>query len=412
MSTAGPKRDSDCLLWSAPGQPASVECPWWLLEEIHGVTQEGFRRLSRGGIEVGGVLFGWSSEESVRIHAWRPIPCEHVMGPALQLSNSDKQALEQLFEDAERDPQLKVLEPVGWFVSHPRQGLCLTESDIEIFDRFFPAGRQVTLVVHPQKMAPTRGVFFMRDNEGLLVRETPPTEFVLEGMRFLPSEPETPPEPRGANEQSAAAFPPAAAAPERMQRASPAFPSLETARPRHWLWASLAVLLAAGAYALTQQSDFLTRFLRLGDETLAMRVQDIGGHLRIEWNRENPSVRVAERGSLFVHDGRELPPFHLDHDMIARGSVTYARLTEDVLVRLVVHAKGRPPVQELARFVGPPVPKAEEPALPEARAAKEKLVAEAEQLREDLRKETLRARELERTVRRLQAQMPPETGNR
>jgi proteasome lid subunit RPN8/RPN11 len=381
-----------------------VECPWWLLEEIHGAVQEGFRRLNRGGIDVGGVLFGWPSDELIRIHAWRPIACEYAMGPSLQLSNADRQALEQLLEDAERDPLLKVLEPVGWFVSHPRHGLCLTETDVQLFDSFFPGNRQVTLVLHPQKMAPTRAAFFLRDEEGKIGRENPPRDFVVEGIAFPSAQPESPTRP-----VSPLAIADGAEMREAQENLTPpAFGEVATAKPRYWTWGALALVLTAAGYALVERPNLLPLTLRAEEETLGMRIQDVNGQLRIEWNRESAAARSAGRGTLFVHDGRNLPPIDLDHETIARGTVTYARLSEDVQVRLVIHRRGHPPVQELARFVGPPIPKAEDKDLAGSKAAKEKFLEESERLRQELRKESLRTRELERAVRRLETQIKAE----
>src|SRR5262245_21669753 len=110
--------DLDALLWTVANHAVTVECPWVLLEEINGIVQDGFRKLSRGGVEVGGILFGRHTGNTVRIMAWRPIECEHSRGPAFLLSNNDEHGLTQQLEAATRDPHLQVLEPVGCFVSH------------------------------------------------------------------------------------------------------------------------------------------------------------------------------------------------------------------------------------------------------------------------------------------------------
>src|SRR5258708_3694492 len=92
-------REVNALLWTAA--EISVECPWALLEEVHAAVQEGFKRLSKGGVEVGGILFGRRTDEIIRVLAWRPIPCEHARGPAFLLSNEDKQRLMGMMEAAE-----------------------------------------------------------------------------------------------------------------------------------------------------------------------------------------------------------------------------------------------------------------------------------------------------------------------
>ena len=79
----------------------------------------------------------------------RPIACEHARGPSFILSDKDRAALhEQLVRDKE-DPQLEGLISVGWFLSHTRSEIMLSEADQEIFSIFFPAPWEVTLVVRP-----------------------------------------------------------------------------------------------------------------------------------------------------------------------------------------------------------------------------------------------------------------------
>src|ERR1700752_2400277 len=156
VSASRHQREVDALLWAVPEHPLSVECPWLILEEINGAVQDGFRRLSRGGVEVGGVLFGRKTGNVVRVMAWRPMACEHSRGPAFLLSDSDKQKLIEQLEASGRDPRLQVLEPVGWFVSHTRAGLAMTEDDRQTFQRYFPEPWQITLVYNPGRHAQTR----------------------------------------------------------------------------------------------------------------------------------------------------------------------------------------------------------------------------------------------------------------
>jgi proteasome lid subunit RPN8/RPN11 len=183
VSASRHRKEVDALLWAVPEHPLSVECPWFILDEIHGSVQEGFRRLSRGGVEVGGVLFGRKTGNVVRILAWRPILCEHSRGPAFLLSNNDKQKLVEQLEAAGRDPHLQVLEPVGWFVSHTRAGLTMTEDDVETFQRYFPGSWHVTLVYNPGRQGPTRAGFFVRDSSGRVLSESTYREFAVTNVR-------------------------------------------------------------------------------------------------------------------------------------------------------------------------------------------------------------------------------------
>ena len=55
---------------------------------------------------------------------------------------------------------------VGWYVSHTRTEITLTESDQEIFSTFFAQPWQVTLVVRPSRGGNMRAGFFVREPDG------------------------------------------------------------------------------------------------------------------------------------------------------------------------------------------------------------------------------------------------------
>src|SRR5258708_6099150 len=90
--------------WNVPESPVTVEYSLVVIEEIRHEVAEGYQRLSRGGIEVGGVLYGTREGRVVKVTAMRPIACEHARGPAFLLSDKDRIALnEQLLQDKD-DP--------------------------------------------------------------------------------------------------------------------------------------------------------------------------------------------------------------------------------------------------------------------------------------------------------------------
>src|SRR5580700_7138006 len=135
--------------WSASQSPVTIEYSLVAIEEIRQEVSEGFQRLSRGGVEVGGILYGSRDGRTVRVTAIRPIACEHARGPAFQLSDTDREMLSEQLECEPEDPHLADLICVGWFVSHTRSGIALTDLDQEIFSKYFPAPWQVTLVIRP-----------------------------------------------------------------------------------------------------------------------------------------------------------------------------------------------------------------------------------------------------------------------
>ena len=89
----------------------------------------------------------------------RPVACEHASGSAFILSQNDRNGLAQLLHESHAEPELG-LHAIGWFVSHTREGVSLTESDLEIYNHFFPWSWQIALVIRPfLTVPPARGSF-------------------------------------------------------------------------------------------------------------------------------------------------------------------------------------------------------------------------------------------------------------
>src|SRR5580693_5923861 len=92
--------------WSVAESPVTIEYSLVVLEEIRQEVAEGFQKLSRGGVEVGGILYGSREGRMIRILAMRPIACEHARGPAFLLSDADKKLLDEQLSRGAEDPRL------------------------------------------------------------------------------------------------------------------------------------------------------------------------------------------------------------------------------------------------------------------------------------------------------------------
>jgi hypothetical protein len=101
-------RDSTFGSWSTSEIGLTIEYPLEVMEEIRAAVCDGLRRLAHGGLEVGGVLFGVRRDTSIRLLTWRPIFCEHALGPSFRLSPRDCAELVHLLEvDPERSVPVK-----------------------------------------------------------------------------------------------------------------------------------------------------------------------------------------------------------------------------------------------------------------------------------------------------------------
>src|SRR5260370_27146915 len=160
--TANPVPEPSTAQSTATASPP-IDCAPEVLEAVRAASVDGLMRLGRGGIEVGGLLFGQITPDAVHILAARALECEHRFGPSFVLSENDEALLRQSLDPERRDAETRDLELVGWYMSHCRRGYSLAESDIRVFDRYFAKPGCLTLIVMPEKLGPCRAGFFVRD---------------------------------------------------------------------------------------------------------------------------------------------------------------------------------------------------------------------------------------------------------
>ena len=158
---------TDFEVWHPAQSPLAIEYTKAVLDEVRDQGVAGYRRLSRGGVEVGGILFGIREAEKVRILATQPIACEYKSGPSFVLSDKDKSRLRDQLTQAASSENLKDFKVVGWYVSHPRGSVALSDRDLDVFNEFFPDVWNVTLVMKPDAKG-VRAGFFLREPHGAL----------------------------------------------------------------------------------------------------------------------------------------------------------------------------------------------------------------------------------------------------
>lgn len=162
---------TDYAVWTAPGTSFTVVYSIPLFHEIDFSVNEGYRRIPHGGLEIGGLLFGRADVNSIQIEAFRPIECEHSMGPSFVLSPRDVENLQEQSRKAAQDEELRDLQILGWFISHSRGELLVSDGEAALFDQFFPGSEQITVLIKPIKFQPTRFSFLLRDASGKLKRD-------------------------------------------------------------------------------------------------------------------------------------------------------------------------------------------------------------------------------------------------
>ncbi|MGA2185253.1 MAG: hypothetical protein ABSH47_19715 [Bryobacteraceae bacterium] len=405
--------------WSVPECPFTVEYRHGLMQELRAAVAYGQQAFTRGGMEVGGVLLGTRSAGGPSIRAWRPIACEHANGPALVLSGRDRDELKKFLDEAATLPDLAGIEPVGWFLSHTRSDISLRESDLNLYQEFFPAASDVALVLRPGRHGAARAGFFFRDPEGAVQSDHSLLEFNIEGeggwasipvdrTPAHPAEISAPPERR----RRGAASTPVDTASAFVQTTRGDVPELDpVATPpangesepvltgkRSWRWIALpvAALVAIGWLYLARN-----RAPEPAVTPIEMTVTDRGGQLVVEWDRSRPELQRVRAGEISVTDAGSRVSIALSAAEAQTGSFTWARKSGDVQVSLHFDGAGKP-LSASAHFLGvvPPHQKPEHDTAELDRLRKENV-----ELRGEVDRAKARADQAETAVRVLRERL-------
>src|SRR5580704_12094511 len=141
--------------WIAPQCPFRIEYSPRVLDDIRLAVVDAFFSLPRGGAEIGGILLGTHEPGRVAISGYLALDCEHSTGPSFTLSSNDEAQLSELLASSPG-------KVVGWYHSHTRSEIFLSEADMALHNRFFPEPWQVALVMKPHTFEPMRMGFFFR----------------------------------------------------------------------------------------------------------------------------------------------------------------------------------------------------------------------------------------------------------
>jgi hypothetical protein len=413
---------AEFVSWSAPEVACTIEYPIEVMEEIRAFACNELLRLSHGGAEVGGVMYGSQRAGAIRILTWRPIACEYSDGETLRLSHRDRMTLAVQLEVARGNPELKELRPVGWFVSHPSGEVAMTSSDLEVHDGFFPERSQVTLVIHPTGGGRAEAGFFVRSADGNVRSDASYQNFLLEPLHasLAQAAPAAAPAAAASNVEPASQETPASesngvpagvpgpslAAPS-IRPPTPAAPIFKTHEPlaarERWLWA-IPIALALGLAVLM----LYQRQKPAENSSIAFHVSSNAARtVQLEWDPNSRAVRDSERGEIDITDAGKSSQVLLSSDQLHSGRMAYLRQSSDVGFQLTVYPARGAPVHESTRLIAPPGSSApsQPPELLETAppsTGDEALQRQIRELREDLRKERARASELQNLNRILE----------
>jgi proteasome lid subunit RPN8/RPN11 len=182
--------------WAPPECPFTVAWAPEVLDGIRLAVVDAFYSLPHGGAEIGGILTGTTTAEGIVIAGYSPLECEHAYGPSFTLSPKDHSRLAELLVAA----QAQGTQIVGWYHSHTRSEICLSEADLDLHNRYFRESWQVALVMKPHTFEPARCGFFFREPDGSVRCEASCLEFPLDTAvsRPAPAHPPAAPDGRAA----------------------------------------------------------------------------------------------------------------------------------------------------------------------------------------------------------------------
>jgi proteasome lid subunit RPN8/RPN11 len=416
--------ESEVGTWKAPQCPFTIQCSLRALDDIRLAVVDAFFSLPRGGAEIGGILLGQSLNGRLTIEDYVALQCEHAFGPSFALSPRDQAGLAHLLASAEQSPGR--LKPVGWYHSHTRSEIFLSEADQDLHNRYFPGPWQVALVLKPHTFQPTGAGFFFREPDGSIHGTASYQEFALEPLPVRPIPEGVPPaaesapsvrlrrgpDPEGlvisveaqpaAEETAPAAEPASEAQPGDLPL--PSFLASPAKRESHWFALVLVIAIGVAVMVAGYQTQnlwlpALMAAIRTAPElSVALNAIDHDGQLQIQWDGNSPTVRQATNAMLEIDDGLVPWEVQLDARRLQAGTFVYSRQSERVDIKLAIHLPGGQQAHGATSFLGRLPDRKPPPEDPEIRKQRDALAEQAAQLKSDLAAEVTRTQKLAKSV--------------
>jgi hypothetical protein len=354
--------DAGLATWQADGCAVRIDYSRSVMEELRLAASDGFNRL-RNGVEIGGVLFGVRDPDALKIMAHRALACEYAFGPIFTLSDKDRRVLEELILSPNTDSSLSGMQAVGWYHSHTRCEILLSERDLQVFQQYFPESWQIALVLRVGYFEPVRAGFFFREPDGSVQASSSRQEFIVKPVSGKPdmrlagdgAPADTAPAPANAALPQPAPLDPApqpqviSRNPRRQPEPppSPAPPAASSYPGQRWAWSAAGIAVAfAGVLFWTGSSR--------ASAGLSVRELDVGDQLRIDWNHSSRVIEQGQSGALEIEDGSVRLYKELSQEYLRAGNITYLRTTGSVLVRLLVRGADQSTLSETSLYRGPP----------------------------------------------------------
>jgi len=129
----------------------------------------------------------------------------------------------------------------------------------------------------------------------------------------------------------------------------------------HWrAWATGAATALACLILLAVAAQLMGR---RAEPALKLQMRETQGHVQISWDAQAAPVRLATNAKLFITDGAERLFVTLDSWRLRRGTVSYARKSGRVELRMALTQPDGRLIEQDAVFFGAPLPDEDAPQL-------------------------------------------------
>lgn len=367
----------ESYLWEVPGKPVSIRLDFDVIDRLGAEVMRAFSAVPRRGLEVGGILLGTvetGAKMVARVEDFEPVASKHTEGPSYVVSSGEDRNRFRQAVERWKSVSGGRLRPIGFYRSHTREHLGLTQEDIDLFWTCFPEGSGIILLVKPYATRPPAAGLFFCEEGGTIRRESSYREFPFRrqdlGGGTTPESAPGHPSLTGdgeANEPASVAqgeiFGLNAASSTANESSDDgkngsAAPPVTTRSLRlrgGWVWVPLSFIFLLLGTVLGFQVALSVRSQIHNEPShdpyaMNLTATPSANSVHVRWDRRSPVIREAERGVLTIIENGEQKTVDLDAGHLRNGSVIYRRASSDVKFRLEVFTKDKTSVAESVEF--------------------------------------------------------------
>ena len=343
---------ADHYVWEHPGRALTICLNPEAMDSLQRAIFANIDHFGRG-YETGGILLGTTEEQhghkTVVVTRYHPlVPPKPRTSPAPQDVKTFADAL-QRFKSTAGDETLSI---VGFFRSHNRNGLYLSDDDLKLIQLHFQDRDAILMLIKTLPMRACTAGFFFRDEGGRIQTEFPAIEIPLSPVG-LPARGRfdlTNRKPSSSALAVSTALPDTYSAPEMQYREAAHSASGPVPQKRGdwrlWVVGACAVAILAFIGMMITVSVFRNSMQQQVPPPSSIAVsaplnldvrQTAIGHVELSWDRKRPEIIAAQSGVLIIRDGAGRQRLTLTREQVRSGAVAYAPNSGDMDFRLELY---------------------------------------------------------------------------